>query len=77
MDGKRKLSKPVWCLDLVIERQCVTNVESVWKILLHKLVVMKYKPVRTTFSETFVTMSTKFESTTSNVKISIVLQIKP
>ena len=64
-------------MHLVIERQSVTNVESVRKILLHKLVVMKYKLVRTTFSETFVTMSTKFESKISNVKISIVLQIKP
>ena len=63
-------------MPLVIERQCVTNVESVWKILLHKLIVMKYKGGRTTFDETFVTLSTMFESTTSNAEISNVIYIK-
>ena len=70
MDGKRKLRK-IRLVHLIIKRQSVTK--SLWKVLLHKLIVMKYRGVRTTFGDTFVTLSTMFESTTSNVKISNVL----
>ena len=74
MEGKRKLRK-IRLVPLIIELQSVTK--SLWKIVLHKLIVMKYRGVRTTIGDSFVTLSTMFESTTSNVKIPNVLQIKP
>ena len=48
MDGKRKLRKI----------RLVPLTKSLWKILLHKFIVMKYRGVRTTFGDTFVTLST-------------------